>query len=202
MQKNSKGIFISFEGGDGAGKSTQILKLCDKLESIGRQTLVIREPGGTKIGEKVRDILLDKNNQEMYNETELLLYEASRAQIVHEKIIPALNKGVVVLADRFYDSSLAYQGYARGLSKNAINNLNMFATSNLKPHKTILIVTNNTKQSLKMATKKTEADRIEAEGTDFQDKVINGFKKMAEQEPNRFITINQQKEKSDTFKLI
>lgn len=202
MAEEKNGIFITFEGGDGAGKSTQIKKLCQKLEEIGRKVLIIREPGGTKIGEKIREILLDNNNKEMIPQTELLLYEASRAQIVAQKIKPALNAGKVVLADRFFDSSVAYQGYARGLSVNAIQDLNIFATDGLKPDRTIIINTQSVKKTLNVATKQTGADRIEAAGEEFHEKVKDGFLHMAMQDKKRFRVVEQQKNKDATFNLI
>lgn len=133
----TKGYFLTFEGGEGCGKSTNIELLAKQLQEIEREVVIIREPGGTNIGEKIRDVLLDKSNNEMNSRCELLLYEASRAQICDQVIRPALNRGAVVVCDRFYDSSTAYQGYGRKLDVESIDALNMFATNNLVPDKTI-----------------------------------------------------------------
>lgn len=167
----SKGIFVTLEGGDGAGKTTHLMRLADKLREMGKEVLIVREPGGTKIGEQIRDILLDNKNEEMTARTELLLYEAARAQIVEEKIRPALKQGKVVLCDRFFDSTVAYQGYGRGLNVDEINNANMFATDGLKPDRTVIIFTDTVENSIYRATKNFGADRIEAEGEQFQKKI-------------------------------
>lgn len=167
----NKGIFITLEGGDGAGKSTHLQNLANKFEELGRDVLIVREPGGTVIGEKIRDLLLDKSHTEMTPRAELLLYEAARAQIVEEKIKPALNAEKVVLCDRFFDSSVAYQGYARGLDVAEIKKANLFATGGLQPDRTIIIYTDSVANSMQRATKNQDADRIELEGQSFQEKV-------------------------------
>ena len=128
-----KGLFITFEGIDGCGKTTQIEMLSSDLQKEGIPFVLIREPGGTSIGEKIRTILLDKANSGMDERTELLLYEAARAQIVKEKIIPELESGKVVICDRFYDSTIAYQGYARGLDLQEIDFLNNWSAAGIKP---------------------------------------------------------------------
>ena len=167
----SKGIFITLEGGDGAGKSTHLKRLEAKFKEEGREVLIVREPGGTVIGEKIRNLLLDKTHTEMTPRAELLLYEAARAQIVEEKIKPALSAGKVVLCDRFFDSSVAYQGYARGLDVVEIKKANLFATGGLQPDRTIIIYTDSVAKSMHRATKNSQADRIELEGESFQQKV-------------------------------
>lgn len=167
----NNGIFITLEGGDGAGKTTHLMMLSEKLRDIGREVLIIREPGGTNIGEKIRQILLDNDNEEMSVRAELLLYEAARAQIVDEKIRPALEEGKVVLCDRFFDSTIAYQGYARGIDVDEIHKANMFATDDLVPDRTVVIFTDTVANSIYRATKNDGADRIEAEGEAFQRKV-------------------------------
>ncbi|MDO5329254.1 MAG: dTMP kinase [Coriobacteriia bacterium] len=196
----NKGKFITFEGGDGAGKSTHIKRLTSYLEDRGYEVVFIREPGGTAIGEKIRDILLGNENAEMCSQAELLLFEASRAQITKQIIKPALERGAIVLADRFYDSSVAYQGYARGLKIDDIKQLNMFATDYLVPDMTILMVS-SVDESLERATK-DGADRIESAGVEFQKKVMDGFKQIAEAEPDRFKLVRLQDSKDDTFNLI
>ena len=132
------GFFVSFEGIDGCGKSTQIEKLLDRLKENDYETLLIREPGGTNISEQIRDILLNKENNNLSNQAESLLFLSSRAQLVEEKIIPALKQGVIVVSDRFSDSTLAYQGVGRKLGKAIINQLNDFATQNVYPDLTFV----------------------------------------------------------------
>ncbi len=133
------GVFITFEGGDGVGKTTHIELLAHTLKEHGHEVVCVREPGGTKIGEEVRETLLDPENKEMSERCELLLYVAARAQIVSEVISPALERGAVVLCDRFIDSTLAYQGYARGIDKAFIDSANAFASMGVFPHRTILL---------------------------------------------------------------
>ena len=128
-----KGIFITFEGIDGCGKSTQCELLKDYLKANNKDFIFVREPGGTVIGERIREILLDKKNTQMTARTELLLFEAARAQITDEVIKPALEEGKIVLCDRFFDSSSAYQGMARGMGMDFVAGLNMAATGGLKP---------------------------------------------------------------------
>lgn len=198
----SSGIFITLEGGDGVGKTTHLVRLADKLREIGREVLIIREPGGTEIGEQIRKILLDNKNEEMTARTELFLYEAARAQIVHEKIRPALSEGKVVLCDRFFDSTVCYQGFGRGLNVEQIKQANLFTTDGLVPDRTIIIFTDTVENSIYRATKNDGADRIEAEGEAFQKKVWNGFLEIAKQEPGRIRLINLQPTKDETFQLI
>ena len=132
-----KGLFITVEGTDGAGKSTQIQLLTDYLKSKGRNVILKREPGGTEISEKIRELILDVNNKEMSDVAEALLYAASRAQLVQQVIKPALVKGEVVICDRFVDSSIVYQGIARGLGKNMVEEINRFAIDGIMPDITL-----------------------------------------------------------------
>ncbi|MBO8433846.1 MAG: dTMP kinase, partial [Tyzzerella sp.] len=134
-----KGLFITIEGTDGAGKSTQIELLKKYLEDRGKDVLVTREPGGTPISEKIRDIILDRENSEMSSITEALLYASSRAQHVSEKIKPALAEGKIVICDRFVDSSIAYQSVARGLSTKLIEDINKYAVDGLTPDITLYL---------------------------------------------------------------
>lgn len=184
-----KGVFITIEGPEGAGKSTQINLLCEFLEKKGRKCVRVREPGGTEIGEKLREILKHHKGEEpLYPETELLLFEASRAQLVKSLIIPSLKKGCVVICDRFYDSTAAYQGYARKLDLDFINKLNIFASFGRKPDLTILLDLPVEEGFLRTKTRKEtmhKDDRIEAETLDFHRAVRNGFLEMATNEPER-----------------
>jgi len=170
------GLFITFEGIDGSGKSTQIRKLREHLEAEGLDVDLIREPGGTAIGEKIRSLLLDKSNGEMSFETELLLYESARAQIVRERIIPALRAGRIVICDRFFDSTTAYQGYARGLNLSDVEFLNRWATGGLEPDLTFLLDLPAEVAYRRMEGRRSDSDRLEGAGYEFMDKVREGYR--------------------------
>ena len=186
------GKFITVEGTDGAGKSTQIKLLVDYLTGRGLQVVVTREPGGTNISEKIREIILDVENIEMDNVTEAFLYAASRAQHVSEKISPALKEGKVVICDRFVDSSVAYQSYARGLSLNLVEDINFYAVSGIMPDLTLFF---DMPPRVGIARKKDMhvLDRIEKEKMDFHEKVYNGYKELLEKYPERIKWIDARK---------
>ncbi|MGN0708807.1 MAG: dTMP kinase [Anaerovoracaceae bacterium] len=179
-----KGIFISFEGTDGTGKSTQIELLRDRMHELGRETLCLREPGGTEIGEKIRDILLDVCNSEMDSRTEALLYAASRAQLVSQVIKPALDEGMIVICDRYVDSSYAYQEYARGLG-DPVREINDFATDGIMPDITFLLVLDAEKGMSRI--KDHPLDRIESEGSGFMTEVGSAYLKIAGKYPDRIV---------------
>jgi dTMP kinase len=169
-------MFITFEGLDFCGKSTQVQLLEKYLVNKGEKVIVIREPGGTAISEKIRDILLDKKNSEMRFETEALLFAASRSQLVNEKIIPALEKNYFVLSDRFHDSSVAYQAYGRGLPLDFVSDLQKFAIREAIPLITFFIdipIDEVVKRMSKV--KKVELDRIESSKIDFYERVRKGY---------------------------
>ena len=170
-----KGTFISFEGIDGSGKSTQIKRLFDSLVANNIDAILVREPGGTQIGEKIRSILLEKDYVGMTPVTELLLYEAARAQIVAEVIIPSLSEGKTVICDRFFDSTLAYQGYARGLSLESVDFLNHLSTGGVEPDVTFLLDIEPEKAALRMRNRQAGNDRLEDEGLYFMKKVRDGY---------------------------
>ena len=172
--KSKRGVFISFEGIDGSGKSTQILRLKSLLEGKGFSVIFVREPGGTLVSERIRPILLDKGSAGMKPEAELLLFEAARAQIVREVIEPALFRGEIVICDRFFDSTVAYQGYARGIDLDTIHKLNDFATGGLEPDITFLLDL-PVEDAVKRQGKRGEKDRMELEGVAFMQKVRDGF---------------------------
>jgi len=186
-----KGKFISFEGIDGCGKTTQIKFLEEYLLKQGYNILVLREPGGTKVGEKVRDILLDKNNF-ISPVTEMLLYASSRAQLVEEKILPAIEEGKIVLLDRFVDSSYVYQGYARDLGIEKVKIVNEIATMGILPDVTIYI--DITPEEAMKRRGKREADRLERESWDFHKKVREGYIKLVKEFPKRFVFIDGMQE--------
>ena len=184
-----KGLFITFEGIDGCGKSTQTTLVKTWLEGLGRDVLLVREPGGTKIGEKIRSLLLDKENGTMAPMAELFLFEAARAQIVEETIKPALASGKVVICDRFFDSSVAYQGCARGLGADMVRRLNMDATGGLAPDITFFLDISVNEAVSRRNTRGEAKDRIESAGDSFQEKVREGFV-LAASEDKRIVTID------------
>lgn len=178
------GRLITFEGGEGTGKSTQIGLLAERLRRTGRVVVTLREPGGTAVGEAVRAVLLDTEHVTMSARAELLLYAAARAQLVEEVIVPALARGEVVLCDRYRDSSTAYQGHARGLALDMVRELNHAATGGLVPDLTILLDIDPS-VGLQRATKSAAADRLESEDLAFHERVREGFLAIAESEPGR-----------------
>ena len=183
-------MFITFEGIDFCGKSTQVELLQTYLINKGKKVLLIREPGGTEISEKIRDILLDKKNYKMTIESELLLFSASRAKLVREKIRPFLDEGYYVISDRFHDSTTAYQGYGRGIPIESVMHINRVAIENTVPDITFFIdipvyVSTNRKNLKHNA----ELDRIEISHDHFYDKVRDGYFELARQE-KRFRVIN------------
>jgi dTMP kinase len=193
---SNTGIFITFEGGEGVGKSTQILLLAWRLEAAGLEVLRLREPGGTRIGEAVRSILLDPAHTELDDISELLLYEAARAQLVSQVIQPALARGVTVLCDRFTDSTLAYQGVARGLGLELVERANRLGSKGLVPQRTI-VLTHDAELALVRATEEG-ADRLEAEGIAFHRRVQEGFEIIAEGDPERVRLVQSREGKDET----
>lgn len=183
-----KGIFITLEGGDGAGKSTQIDNIKRYFEERGYDVLISREPGGTHIGEKLRDILLDRSNSEMDDVTEMLVYAASRAQHVSELIKPSLDEGKVVICDRYVDSSLAYQGYGRELGS-IVKEVNDAATRGLMPDITFWLDL-DPEEGRKRAGNEGELDRLEVENKDFHSRVRDGFRAICEADPKRIKMID------------
>lgn len=187
----SKGLFITFEGIDGSGKSTQLKRLAEWLEEQGRPYRLLREPGGTELGEAIRKLLLAPELKKMSAEAELLLFFAARAELVRDVIRPALERGELVICDRFYDSTLAYQGYGRGLGANKMDGLLQWAVGETKPDLTILV---DLPAELALRRQRGRdlgsADRIEAEGTTFMAKVRTGFLALAAAEPQRFLLLD------------
>ena len=180
-----RGVFVTFEGGDGVGKSTHIRYVANELRRAGREVVCLREPGGTGIGESLRAMVLDPDNGEISSEAELLMYEAARAQLVREVIRPALERGAVVLCDRYSDSTIAYQAYGRGLPLDFVRRANAFATGGIVPDRTILLVLGNTRKSLARATGAGKGDRMEQAGEVFHSRVNRAFLKLAKRDPKR-----------------
>jgi dTMP kinase len=189
-----KGKFITFEGSEGCGKSTQSRMLYEYLKKKGYKVLYLREPGGTKISERIREILLDPENQ-IGAETEMLLYMAARAQVVKEIIRPAMLKGKIVICDRFLDSTIAYQGYGLGINLSDIKRIGEFATAGIKPDITVLLDL-PVNEGLKY--RKFSKDRIERRSFAYHLKVRNGYLKLAKQEPKRIKIVKVAKEKNKT----
>jgi len=181
------GLFITIEGGEGVGKSTQMRLLAERLRALGLPVLTTREPGGTVVGDGIRSLLLDPASQ-IAPRTELFLYEASRAELVAEAIAPALEQGAFVICDRFFDSTTAYQAYGRGLDLEMVLMLNLAATGGLIPDVTLLLV-HELEDSMERATS-GGADRMELQSVDFHRRVIAGFETLAASEPDRFRTID------------
>lgn len=194
-----RGHFITLEGPDGSGKST-ILKLIENyLGDKGIEFTTTREPGGTNIGEKIRHIILDNNNTNMGGETEALLYAAARAQHVHEKIIPALEDGKLVICDRFTLSSLAYQGVGRDLGIERVKYINDFAIRGIYPD-LILFFHVNPELTLERKIGKVSADRLELEGNEFHKKVYDGYMELLEMYPKNIKIIDASKSIEEVFK--
>ena len=196
-----RGLFITLEGGDGAGKSTQIDNITRFFEKKGLVVLHTREPGGTSISEKIRGIILDKDNTEMSPECEALLYASSRAQLLQQVILPSLNQGKLVICDRYYDSSFAYQAFARGLGLDFVKSINAFALTYGVPDLTLFLDLPPV-DAFKRKGGADMDDRIEAIGLEFHNKVYNGYKQMQSLEPNRIISVDCSKEKEQTHKNI
>ncbi len=192
------GTLITFEGGDGAGKSTHIRFLAEILEDLGFDVVQIREPGGTPIGEKLREVLLDKTNAGLSNRAELLVYEASRAQLIDDVIIPALDRGAVVLCDRFTDSTVAYQGYGRGLDIDFIRRANDFATDGITPDVTIVLTCADRAEKRDRVDRRESMDRLELAGDDFHTRVIDSFPELAAKSEGRMHLIDTGGRHSET----
>lgn len=184
-----EGLLISFEGVDGCGKSTQLARLAERLRSAGADPLLVREPGGTALGERVRDLLLDPATGSIEPATEALLYAASRAELVATSIEPALAEGRVVLVDRYVDSSLAYQGAGRGLGIDRVLDANMLATGGRLPDLTILVELDPAAARNRRASTGTAADRLERAGPDFFDRVHSAYAELAARWPERIVRI-------------
>ncbi len=186
-------MFISFEGIDFCGKTTQINLLKKYLENLGRRVEIIREPGGTAISEKIREILLNKKHLEMCDETEIFLFSAARAQVVREVIRPLIAEGCVVIADRFHDSTTAYQGFGRGLSADAVKKINEFATGGTIPDLTFYLRLSVEESTKRKNICKADLDRIEKSDDLFYSNVISGYEKLAVEFPQRIKGIDGEK---------
>ena len=185
-----QGLFFTFEGIDGCGKSTQIGRAHSYLLQKGLNCILTREPGGTSIGEKIRELLLSCEYGEMSNGAELLLYLAARAQHINEKILPALEKGQIVLCDRFQEATFAYQGFGRGYDLEMLECINGFATSQLNPTHTFVFDISVESAFKRMKKMKKPADRLEQSSRDFYEKIRQGYTVLAKKHAERISFIN------------
>lgn len=181
------GLFISFEGGEGSGKSTAINLIKDRLTEKGLKVIVTREPGGVSVSEQIRKVILDINNQ-MSKETEALLYAASRTEHLHAKVIPYVNEGYIVISDRYLDSSLAYQGFARGIGIDRVLEVNMFAREYMPKRTYFFDVTPEV--GLTRIQGRDKIDRLDLETIDFHQKVYDGYLKVCEMYPERVMRVD------------
>lgn len=191
------GRFITFEGPEGAGKTTVIIEISNRLEKAGKNVLLTREPGGIPIAEKIRTIILDEAHTEMDAKTEALLYAAARRQHLVEKVIPTLEAGGIVLCDRFIDSSLAYQGHARGIGIDEVLKINEFAIGNTMPDLTIFFDLNPEEGLARIATGAREQNRLDKESILFHEKVYEGYEELLARYPKRIIKTDARLSKED-----
>jgi len=192
-EKRTQGIFVTFEGIDGSGKSTQANSLLRKVQENGLNAVLFREPGGTRISEQIRQILLTAKHTEMVSITEVLLYSAARAQLTDEMIIPGLEENDIVICDRYYDSTTAYQGFGRGINMEFINALTQEASNRIEPDLTFLVDV-DVELAEKRSSRIGRQDRIESENIEFKLKVIQGFREIAGNNPNRFVILDGRKD--------
>ena len=196
-----KGKFVTFEGCEGVGKSRQIKLLEEYLKNNGINYYLTREPGGTEISEQIRKIILDGKNSAMTDECEALLYAAARAQLIKEEIAPRLARGELVFCDRYIDSSLAYQGKARGLGYEFVKAINSFAVENFMPDVTVFLNLSPT-DAFKRKGGVDHGDRVELSGMDFHNKVYEGYLELAAENPERFAVIDASGTKQETHEKI
>jgi dTMP kinase len=195
-----KGRLITFEGIDGSGKSTQIGMLENELKKLGVAFKTFREPGGTDLSEKIRTILLDKENIELISTAESLLFAAARAQLTTEQIKPAIEKGEFVICDRFTDSTIAYQGYGRGLDIKQLEEINYIATAGLTPDITFILDISPEAAAVRMEAE--ASDRMEETGVDFFRRIRVGYRQIKDQNTNRYRLINGEQSPENVFKEI
>jgi dTMP kinase len=194
--------FITFEGCDGCGKTTVLKLVSEELSKRNIDFLLTREPGGSKIAEQIRNIILDKKNIEEDSRTEALLYAASRRQHLTDVVLPALEKGKLVLSDRYIDSSLAYQGYARGIGIKEVMSINAFAINGLMPDVTFFLDLTPEEGLKRIASRSRESDRLDKEKLAFHQKVYEGYKIIIKDDPKRFVIIDARKTPAQETKEI
>ncbi|MEA2016010.1 MAG: dTMP kinase [Actinomycetota bacterium] len=197
-----KGLFITFEGPDGSGKTTQIKLLRDFLKGEGFEVVITAEPGGTEVGQRIRNILLTRSNLDISPESETFLFLASRAELVSKVIKPALEEGKIVICDRFFDSTVVYQGIARGLGEKKILEINFLATGGLIPDITFLLMVKVSRGKKRIDSTRREKDRIEMEKDEFKEKIYRGYTDIAAGNEGRVKVINGDKSIEDIFQEI
>lgn len=197
------GVFITFEGGEGSGKTTIAALIKEAIEKEGYQVTLTREPGGVEIAEKIRDIIHNVEYTNMDRKTEALLYAASRRQHLVEKVIPALNRGEIVICDRFVDSSMVYQGIARGIGMKEVYEMNLFATENILPKRTIFFdIKPEDGLERVYANKDREVNRLDLETIDFHKNVYQGYLSICEMFPERIVKIDASQDIEGVFKQV
>jgi dTMP kinase len=196
-------MFITFEGGEGSGKTTCIKRIVEILEKEGNRVVLTREPGGTPISEEIRNVILDKKNTDMDPRTEALLYAAARRQHIVQKILPSLKEGKIVISDRFLDSSLAYQGGARGLGIEEIYRVNQYATEGLEPDITFFFDIDPEEGLRRIASNAgREVNRLDVEKLAFHQTVRGAFQELAKRFPKRFVVIDASQKPDDVFNAV
>jgi dTMP kinase len=196
-------MFITFEGGEGSGKTTCIKRIVEILEEEGNSVVLTREPGGTPISEEIRNVILDKKNTDMDPRTEALLYAAARRQHIVQKILPSLKEGKIVISDRFLDSSLAYQGGARGLGIEEIYRVNQYATEGLEPDITFFFDIDPEEGLRRIASNAgREVNRLDVEKLAFHQTVRGAFQELAKRFPKRFVVIDASQKPDDVFNAV
>ncbi len=196
-------MFITFEGGEGSGKTTCIKRIVKILEEEGNSVVLTREPGGTPISEEIRNVILDKKNTDMDPRTEALLYAAARRQHIVQKILPSLKEGKIVISDRFLDSSLAYQGGARGLGIEEIYRVNQYATEGLEPDITFFFDIDPEEGLRRIASNAgREVNRLDVEKLAFHETVRGAFQELAKRFPKRFVVIDASQKPDDVFNAV
>ncbi|MDE6953982.1 MAG: dTMP kinase [Erysipelotrichales bacterium] len=197
------GIFITFEGGEGSGKTTIASMVKDELVKEGYYVVLTREPGGVEIAESIRNVIVDVKNTNMDKRTEALLYAASRRQHLVEKVLPALDKGAIVICDRFVDSSLVYQGIARGIGIDEVYEMNLFATDNILPKRTIFF---DVKPEIGLQrvymNKDREINRLDMEKLEFHQSVYNGYLQLCKKYSDRIVKIDASVEIDEVYKQV
>lgn len=196
-----KGFFVTIEGCEGVGKSTLLRGLKDYLETAGRDAVLTREPGGTEVAERIRAVILDPENAAMTPTAELLLYAAARAQHTEEKIIPAVRDGKLVICDRYSDSTLAYQSYARGLDRGECLAADEIARRGIKPDLTVFLDL-SPERGFARKGGADKGDRLEREKIDFHERVYAGFRAIAESEPDRVVAVDASKSKEEVLAAV
>ena len=196
-----KGIFITFEGPDGAGKTTILNMLSEEFREKGIEAVFTREPGGIRIAEQIREVILNKENTEMDSRTEALLYAAARRQHIVEKVIPGLNEGKLIICDRFIDSSLAYQGFAREIGVDDVYSINMFAIDGVMPEVTLYFDIEPERGLMRISGNDgREVNRLDLEKMDFHLKVQQGYKHLIDKFPERIKVINADQSLDDVYR--